>query len=411
MVRGIYNLITYLADMLVWIPAIFNQKLALGVQGRKQTFDVLKSDIAPTDRIIWMHVASLGEFEQGRPVLERLKSDYPKHKIFLSFFSPSGYEPRKNYEYADVVCYLPLDTQSNAATFMELAHPELIIFVKYEFWPNYLNQIKFNRCKSILISTVIRPDNLLLKYQSNWFADLMNAFDYIMTQDSATSDLLTDLDIQSDIMISGDTRVDRTLAIAAAAEGVSEIERFCGDNVMIAGSTWPQDEANLSALMKSDHFEGWKMIIAPHEIGANHIDQIINRFDHSIRYSEISQLNNDHRVLVIDNIGLLNKIYRYGHIAYIGGGFGSGIHNTLEPAAYGLPIIFGPRYHKFVEAERLVETGGAFVYEDLRELIDIFSDLLSESHHAVSSKAVQSYMKENSGATDDVMNIIKTYLN
>lgn len=407
MIRWLYSLISYLANALVWIPALFNEKLRLGVIGRKQSFDILQSNINSTDRVIWMHVASLGEFEQGRPVLERLKSEHPNHKILLSFFSPSGYEPRKNYEYADVVCYLPLDTPANARRFLSLANPELVVFVKYEFWPNYLSAIKSHNCGSILISTVIHKSNGLLRYQRSWFVKIMNAFDYILTQDQSTFDLLDGLKLRSLLKVSGDTRVDRTLAIAELAEKLPVIEQFCGnDKVLIAGSSWTPDESHLLELYKSDHFTNWKMIIAPHDISSNHVNEIMNRFPNTIRYSQIENLSSEHRGLVIDNIGLLNKIYRYGRLAYIGGGFGAGIHNTLEPGAFNLPIIFGPKYQKFVEANRLVSTGGSFTYSDSGELLDIFQSLSDPAFYRNSSKSVQFFMESNRGATDDVMKSI-----
>ena len=407
MIQWLYSLITYLANSLVWIPALFNEKLKLGVDGRNQSFDILQSNIKLSDRVVWMHVASLGEFEQGRPVLERLKLNYPNHKILLSFFSPSGYEPRKNYEHADVICYLPLDTPDNAKRFLELVNPELVIFVKYEFWPNYLWAIKNHDCKSILISTVIQKSNGLLKYQRSWFTDLMNAFDHILIQDQSTYNLLDGLNLQSVLKVSGDTRVDRTLAIAESAQELPAVDQFCGTNkVLVAGSTWPQDEEHLYQLFTSDDFQGWKMIIAPHDITGSHIDQIINRFEGAVKYSEINSASSESRILIIDNIGLLNKIYRYGQLAYIGGGFGSGIHNTLEPAAFGLPIIFGPKYQKFVEANNLVENGGGFTCSNPAELQSTFQTLNDPTFYRKSSESVQSYMESNRGATEDVMEVV-----
>jgi len=393
---------------LIWIPALFDEKLKLGTSGRKETFDILESNFHANDRVIWMHVASLGEFEQGRPVLQQLKSTYPDHKILLSFFSPSGYEPRKNYEHADVVCYLPLDTQNNAKRFLSLAHPELVIFVKYEFWPNYLKAIKSANCTSILISTVIGSNNKILKYWPSWFQEMMDTFDHILTQDHATLELLISLKLKSNIQVAGDTRIDRTLSIAQSSKELPEVRDFCGNQkTLIAGSSWPLDELHLHNLYKSNHFDNWKMIIAPHDISERHIDQIMSQFANAVRYSQINDAAVNHRVLVIDNIGLLSQIYRYGHIAFIGGGFGSGIHNILEPAAFHLPVIFGPKYKKFVEAKTLIQKGGAFSISNETDLINWFSDLSRASKYDKSSKAIESYMEENRGATEDVFKILR----
>lgn len=410
MIKVYYNLLIKLSSAVVGLVALFHSKIKLGVQGRKETFSILSKNISSTDRVIWMHVASLGEFEQGRPVLESLRSDYQDHLILLSFFSPSGYEIRKYYENVDVVCYLPLDTNRNAQRFLELAHPELVIFVKYEFWPNFLNQIKQSSAKSILISTVIQSSNKLLKYHRSWFAEMMSTFDVILTQDQQTADLLDNLNISSKISVAGDTRIDRTLAIAAQAEEIVAISEFCKDaNILVAGSTWTPDEIHLQELYESDHFVNWKLIIAPHDIGQSHISDIEQRFDNTIRYSQIDRLE-DQRVLIIDNIGLLNRLYQYGYLAYIGGGFGTGIHNILEPAAFGLPIIFGPKYQKFVEARKLVNTNGAFVIENDIDLIERFQELEDEKAYHQACESVKAFMEDNHGATEIVMEVINELL-
>lgn len=409
MIRLIYNFIIWLVEKLIPIIGLFNPKINLGIVGRRNSFSILQEKIKPSDKVIWMHVASLGEFEQGRPVLEGLKSDYPNHLILLSFFSPSGYEIRKDYEHADVICYLPLDMKANARRFLELAHPELVIFVKYEFWPNYLNEIAYSSAKSILISTVVQSDNRLMSYQRSWFVDMLSVFDHILTQDEDSLQLLKSIDVQSEIAVTGDTRIDRTLQIAKSAKPIPEIESFvAGHKVLVAGSTWNTDEDHLLRLFDTDDFKGWKLIIAPHDVSQSHIQSIERKYEEAIRYSALEPSRSC--VLIIDNIGLLNQLYQYADLAYIGGGFGAGIHNTLEPAAFGIPIIFGPKYQKFVEAVSLVNNGGGFTYNSSDELIQTFQKLNGAQLYEFATGSVESFMESNRGATEKVMEAIEVMI-
>ncbi|MBT8218187.1 MAG: 3-deoxy-D-manno-octulosonic acid transferase [Bacteroidia bacterium] len=407
MMQWFYNILIKFAEVILWLPALFDQKIKLGQTGRKSTFKILEEHIQSDDRVVWMHCASLGEFEQGRPVLERIKIQFPKYKILLTFFSPSGYEHRKNYPHAHVVCYLPLDTRTNAKRFLRLVHPDISIFVKYEFWPNYLYELSKSRSKTLLISAVISNKSLWYRNMKNKFAALLNVFDHIFVQDKATQNLLEELGIQSNIHLAGDTRIDRTLSIANNVKPIPELREFCDtENVLVAGSTWPEDEKVISTLVNSEVFKGWKLICAPHHISEPHIKDIEKRFHNSLRYSRVHDLLPEHRVLIIDNIGMLNKIYQYGKLAYIGGGFGSGIHNTLEPAAFGLPVIFGPRYDKFVEATALIQSNGAFSISKDPELIAVFDKLSDINTHQRASDAVRSFMKRNRGATDKIIVIL-----
>lgn len=407
MMDFIYNVLVSLVSVFIRLPAIFNAKLQKGVKGRDRSFGILKSNIEKNDRVVWMHVASLGEFEQGRPVLDCLRKQYPTHKILLTFFSPSGYEIRKDYSSADLSCYLPLDTDENARTFLKIVHPELVVFVKYDLWPNYLKYVRLSRAKSILISAVAHQKGLF-KYAPGFQVQLLNAFNVIAVQDQSSADVFSESGVQSQLVVTGDTRIDRTLEIANDVEQLPIIEKFCGeDKVLVAGSTWYADEEQLSQLLQDDIFKNWKLIIAPHDVAGIRINELKQIFSGALKYSELyggSTFENE-RILIIDSIGLLNKIYRYGHVAYIGGGFGSGIHNILEPAAFGLPVIFGPNYRKFLEARTLVKEKGAFSVKSADELINVFYALDEDSKEI--TEKVNAFMQANQGATEKVMKQIK----
>ena len=309
-----------------------------------------------------MHCASLGEFEQGRPLIEKIKAEQPDQKIILTFFSPSGFEIRKNYDYADCIVYLPYDSPSNARQFLDLVKPKKAIFVKYEFWHFYLKGLKKRKIPTYLISTVFRKEQSFFKWYGGFFRNMLSSFTHIFTQDENSVLLLKEINFENAKAI-GDTRVDRVLAIGKSAKQFPEIEAFCAQsNILICGSTWPPDEAILAHFINNSLPPNWKIIIAPHDIKTSHIEQIQKRF--TVPTNTYTNLaigrKNDAKVLIINNIGILSSIYQYGKIAYIGGGFGSGIHNTLEPITFGLPVIFGSKFQKFTEAVELVKSGGHF---------------------------------------------------
>lgn len=357
---------------------------------------------------IWIHAASLGEFEQGRPVIEKLKEKFPDYKILLTFFSPSGYEIRKNYELADSIFYLPADSKKNAERFIEIVRPVLVIFVKYEFWYHYLNTLQTKGIPTLLVSALFRPGQLFFQWYGGLFKRILAGFDHIFVQNETSFQLLKSHGFDR-ITLAGDTRVDRVAAIAAQSKSFEIIEKFAGENdILVCGSTWPPDEAILAEFIKkNDH---WKFIIAPHEIKESNIQRLQTLLpENTIRYSkadEKSVLNK--KVLIIDNIGMLSSIYRYGKVAYIGGGFGKGIHNTLEPIAFGLPVIFGPKYKKFEEAVTLVEKGGSFAISNPADFYYIMNQLGKEDFYKKASQEAQNYILQNRGATEKILNYIST---
>ncbi len=361
-------------------------------------------------KTIWIHVASLGEFEQGRPIIEKLKADFPTYKILLTFFSPSGYEIRKNYELADHVFYLPADTKKNAKRFIEIVNPALVIFVKYEFWLHYLNTLQTKKIPTLLVSAIFRPNQLFFKSHGGLFKKVLAGFDQIFVQNEVSFQLLKKYNYNR-IELAGDTRVDRVAAIAAQAKRYAIIEKFADKNkVLVCGSTWPPDEAILIDFIKKS--SDWKFIIAPHEIKESNIKRLQKMLPKkTIRYSEAdvdSVLKNS--ILIIDNIGMLSSIYRFGKVAYIGGGFGNGIHNTLEPIAFGLPVIFGPKFKKFNEASTLVGKGGSFTIANSTEFLNIMNQLEKEDFYTKASQEAQNYILQNRGATEKILNYISKIL-
>jgi 3-deoxy-D-manno-octulosonic-acid transferase len=372
-----YNLLIHIYVLLIRIFAFFNnEKAKLWYGGRKDIFTKLENTFKNTEyeKRIWIHVASLGEFEQGRPIIEALKKQAPlmlaQYKIVLTFFSPSGYELRKNYSFADYIFYLPADTSSNAQHFIQIIQPEWAIFVKYEFWFNYLHFLKKQNIPTLLISAIFREKqfNIWNPY-SHFLKKMLRCFTYIYVQNTPSVFLLKKHGF-TQVENIGDTRIDRVLTIKNERAVFPEIKLFTQDNpTLIGGSTWLPDEQILIDSLKNPSFASWKYILAPHDISKNNIERLLKNLpeDYTL-YSEINtqQINqspndsNTKRILIIDNIGMLSSIYQYGTIAYIGGGFGSGIHNTLEPIAFGLPVIFGPKYQKFEEAHQLIKAGGGF---------------------------------------------------
>lgn len=403
----LYNFFLAVYAKLVAVVALWNPKAKQWTDGRKDIFSRMAERISPEDRIVWIHVASLGEFEQGRPVIEEIKRNHPQYKVLLTFYSPSGYEIRKNYEGADYIFYLPNDTPSNVKRFMEIAHPEVAIFVKYEFWLNYLRQLKARGTRTFLISAIFRKDSIFFKWYGNAWRQALESFEQIFVQNEESRQLLHDIGFDN-VIVAGDTRFDRVAAIAKAARKLPVVEQFKGESrLFVAGSTWGPDEDILQELINQN--KEIKFIIAPHEMDEGRMAKIIaNSHKGAIRYTQCNEQTDftDYQVLILDTIGMLSSVYGYAAWSYIGGGFGVGIHNTLEAATFALPIAFGPKYEKFKEARDMVALGAATKVTSAEELIEWFTPLRDESVtlDRVSSIA-KDYTLKNQGATSLFMKI------
>ncbi len=391
----IYNIGITFYTILLKFAALFNQKAKLFILGRKNIFQEIAKKINPNDKPIWFHFASLGEFEQGRPVLEAIKFKEPNQKFVITFFSPSGYEIRKDYPLADVF-YLPLDTLRNAKKFIELVNPSKVVFTKYEFWYHYFEILKSKQIPLYLISGIFRPNQFFFKWYGGFYRNMLKNVSHFFVQNNESVSLLKSIGIE-EVTLSGDTRFDRVYENSLNPKKIQSVEFFCGTSkVLIAGSTWLADEKVLGSIIEK-HTD-WKIIIAPHEIDHSHIQDIQNRFPQAIRFSnlKLKPLNQDAKILIIDNIGLLSSLYQYANLAYIGGGFGAGIHNTLEAAAFGLPIIFGPKFDKFQEAKDLIALGAAKSISSEAELLEAFQYLNSNTQAGADAKK---YVADKKGAT------------
>ena len=399
--------------MAVHIASLFNPKAKLWVAGRKGIFDKLKKAIPENEPIIWMHCASLGEFEQGRPVLEKLKETFPTHKMLLTFFSPSGYEIRKNYTGADWVFYLPLDTPSNARQFIEIVQPELAVFVKYEYWYNYLNILHLQNIPTILISAIFREKDVFFRWYGSLHRKILQFFSHLFVQNEDSLNRVAAIVPAAKITLAGDTRFDRVQSIAGDFEPLPLIEKYVQNRqIMVAGSTWLDDENMLKKLLDIEN--NLSLIIAPHEIADQHLNFLKTLFKESVFYSALKELPEEQwsalpRVLIIDNIGMLSKLYYYSSIGYIGGGFNkSGIHNTLEAAVYGKPVVFGPNYQKFAEAINLIKIKGGFSYNNDNELFDIIRKLLTGPEQLKSmGNNARTFVNKNTGATQIISDWIR----
>jgi len=401
----LYILGIRLYNLIISIFALFNNKAKLFINGRKNLFQEIKNQVDSNQKHIWFHFASLGEFEQGRPVLEKLKAVYPEKKIVVTFFSPSGYEIRKNYALADVF-YLPIDTAQNAKRFLNLINPEMAIFTKYEFWHFYFKELNTRKIPLYVISGIFRPSQAFFKWYGGFYRNILKSVTYFFVQNEESKILLNSIGLNNTV-VSGDTRFDRVYENAQTPRSLPEIENFIGDSpVLVCGSTWPEDEKLLSIL--PEKYPDWKFIIAPHEIHESHIESIEKQFPvGSMRFSVLASLLKagnapipNVQVLIIDNIGMLSSLYRYGKVAYIGGGFGAGIHNTLEAAAFGLPVIFGPKYDKFQEAKDLIVIGAAQNISSADELLNAFNNFLKNDQAA---NAAKKYVEEKKGATEIIL--------
>lgn len=403
----IYTISIRLFSLLIRLAAPFNIKAKQICKGSRQTFSRLNDKIKAGDRVAWVHCASLGEFEQGRPIIEAIKKQHPEFKILLTFFSPSGYEVRKNYDLADCVCYLPADTKSNARRMIDLVNPELVFFVKYEFWNNYLHEFKKRNIPLYLVSAIFRENQQFFKssFGGKWYRKMLFCFEHFFVQDENSVELLKKIGI-TNVTRAGDTRFDRVAEIAKNGKSIPLVEKFKGDSLLVVvGSSWRPDEELLAPYILS-HPEV-KFVIAPHETKRANVDRLINLLKTNIIcYTEASDdtvINK--QVLIVDIIGILSSVYRYADLAYIGGGFGVGIHNTLEAAIFGMPIVFGPNYLKFNEATSMVKLGIAFPVNNSEELTTIFSQQLLnvEARQKVAQKCT-AFTNQNLGATQIILN-------
>lgn len=404
----LYNLGIELYGSAVKIASGFNPKAKQWIKGRADWRKNLKNSIIPGSDYVWIHCASLGEFEQGRPLIEALKKSYPNYKILLSFFSPSGFEVRKNYAVADHVCYLPLDTSQNASDFIEIVNPKLVVFVKYEFWLNYILKLNDRKIPLLIISCIFRPSQVFFKPYGHFFRKALRSIDHFFLQNQESANLLKKININH-FTLSGDTRFDRVLEIAEKFTPVATIEEFIDDEkTIVAGSTWEEDEHLLSDLMADMPL---KLIIAPHEIFEDRLLFLEKLFKDAnpIRLSKFKKSESDYsKVLIIDNIGLLSRLYYYGFACFIGGGFGKGIHNTLEAAVYGKPLFFGPNYEKFKEAKDLVVYSAAFAVPDKSIMQHLLIKFLSDEAYYDQVCFISSdYVKTNAGATNGILKYIE----
>ena len=401
-----YNIVIYIYLIGVAIASCFNKKVKKMWAGERQVLKVLREKVDPNARYIWFHAASLGEFEQGRPLMEYLRKTHPEYKILLTFFSPSGYEVRKNYEGADIICYLPLDTIRNARRFLRSIKPVMAFFIKYEFWYNYLHILQHRGVPTYSVSSIFRPDQIFFQWYGKGYGRVLKCFTHFFVQNIESKNLLAKLDIH-DVEVVGDTRFDRVLQIKEASKQLPIVEKFTenASKVFIAGSSWLPDEEVF--LKYFNLHKDWKLIVAPHVIGEDHLAQIFELLKgrRVVCYTEATEENvKDAEVLIIDCFGLLSSIYHYGTISYVGGGFGVGIHNVLEAAVWDIPVIFGPNNKRFQEAQGLIMTGGGFEINDYQSFCDLMMRFeTDEKFLQTSKKHAGEFVKGRAGATEKIM--------
>ncbi len=414
MLSYLYSFFIILLETGIRIASIWNPKAKLWIAGRRNVFDHIQEKIKVFDNVlgprIWMHCASLGEFEQGRPLLEKIRKTHPDAVIILSFFSPSGYEVRKNYAGADLVCYLPSDRLKNVKRLLNLIQPTLVLWIRYEFWHNYLRELKKRQVSVLLVSALFREQHLFFKSYGGFWRETLQVFEHIFVQNEDSADLLLEIGLKNNVTVSGDTRFDRVTEIADAFEPIPVIERFCaGHSVVVAGSTWQEDQEELV------HYANTKrdirFIIAPHEVDTENIRDMQKAFLGAVLYSELKDImdNNEAHILIINNIGMLSRLYRYADIAYVGGGFGDdGLHNILEAAVYGKPVLFGPVFQKHYEAIDMIEAGGAITVENALDLEMVLNRLLNDPNELKErGDAAKLFVTKNVGATQTIMDYIQ----
>jgi len=404
-----YQIFIHLFSFSIRIASLFNKKAGLLVKGRRNIFVNLKSKISDQQRVVWFHCASLGEFEQVRPLMERFRNKDLGYKILVTFFSPSGYEIRKNFEGADFIFYLPMDTKLNVQGFLDIVNPSHVFFVKYDFWYNYLNELHVRKIPTYLVSANFRQEQFNGLY-GKYLRKVLAFFSHIFVQNESSEKLLLEKTINH-VTVSGDLRYDKVAQTALKPKKMSLVEHFkTNDRIMIAGSTWIKDEEIIASCQLPT--ANWKLIIAPHEISEDHIQKIESMFKDSLRYSVVSKEPvstaldklQEAKVLIIDNIGMLSNLYQYADIAYIGGGFGSGIHNILEAVAFGVPVIFGPNHHKFPEANEIIEQGGGFCIADANDLKKAMELLLSdEKILKMASMTCRNFVGQRKGVTEKIL--------
>ena len=418
----IYNIVIYFVLWGIAIASLFNEKVRKMWRGEREAFKILKQKVDPNAKYIWFHAASLGEFEQGRPLMERIRKDYPQYKILLTFYSPSGYEVRKNYEGADIICYMPVDTRLNAIRFLRLVRPVMAFFIKYEFWSNFLHILKHRNIPTYSVSSIFREDQVFFKWYGRSYAGVLKCFTRFFVQNEESKRLLEGIGIK-DVDVVGDTRFDRVLQIKEAAKQLPICEAFrtgvassqsadvphTDFKVFVAGSSWPPDE-NIFIPFFNEH-KDWRLLIAPHVIAEEHLKLILSLIKDKkvVRYTQTTpEEAAEADVLIIDCFGLLSSMYNYGDVAYIGGGFGVGIHNTLEAAVWNMPVIFGPNNKKFQEAQGLLKSGGGFeinTYEDFSGLMN--SLMNDEAFLKQTGDKAGAFVAHLAGATDKVLASVK----
>lgn len=408
----LYTLLVEITQQLLKIVAFFSPKMKLFVDGRKDIFKILQTKIDKNDKTIWFHAASLGEYEQGLPVMEKMKAKFPNHKIVLTFFSPSGYEVRKNNTVADITIYLPLDTKSNAKRFLDLIQPEMVFFIKYEYWPNYLNELKRRNIKTFLISGVFRKEQAFFKWYGGFYRNALKSFNHFFVQNESSKELIQNIGF-TNVTVSGDSRFDRVVTILERDNTLDFIESFCKNpshefkmTTIVIGSSWPKDEELLvNYINRTSH--RLKFIIAPHNIKPEQIANLKSEIaKKTVLFSEKENKNlSEYDVLIVDTIGILTKIYSYADIAYVGGGFGNpGVHNILEPATFGIPIVIGPNYSHFAEATALVHQEGCISIKDQKEMnqaLDLLVQNPDERHEK--GHICSTFVQMNKGATDKIL--------
>ena len=404
-----YNLIIYFVLLGIMIASIFSKKVRKMWKGERHAFDILKEKVDANAKYVWFHAASLGEFEQGRPLIERIRKSYPEYKILLTFYSPSGYEVRKNYEGADIVCYMPVDTPLNAIRFLRLVRPVMAFFIKYEFLYNYLHILKHRNIPVYSVSSIFRPEQIFFKWYGRKYSQVLKCFTRFFVQNEESKSLLSRIGLDN-VDVVGDTRFDRVIQIRDAAKKLPIVETFVDSalHVFIAGSSWPPDEEIF--IKYFNQHSDWKLIIAPHVIGEDHLKQILSLLKERkvVRYTQADEENvADADVLIIDCFGLLSSIYYYGEVTYVGGGFGVGIHNTLEAAVWNVPVIFGPNNKRFQEAQGLLKSGGGYEvtnYDDFEQLMSSLSD--NEKILKESGRKAGAFVESLSGASDKILSKI-----
>lgn len=409
-VRVIYTISIYLYTFLIFLASPFKTKAKKWIKGRKGLFKSLKKNLNNTKPVAWFHCASLGEFEQGRPIIEKFKEQHPGYQILLTFFSPSGYEIRKNTPAADYVCYLPADTRKNARKFISIAQPDIVVFVKYEYWYNLIFELHQSKIPIYIVSAIFRQSQPFFAWYGAWFRKHLKLIDGFFVQNSESLNLLQQINIEK-VTVSGDTRFDRVFEIRRSDKIFSEIEEFVNNQpVVLGGSTWPEDEDIILSIADTDA----RLIIAPHETDEKRIANLVKKIHHNvIRYTEINdQQLSDYKILIIDTIGMLSQLYKYATIAFIGGGFGKGIHNILEAVTFGVPVFFGPEYLKFREATELISLGGAFEVKNKEEYQKKIPGLLhNRPKLEKASQICRDYIDSNRGATSIILEEINKTIN